>query len=111
MNELTVNPVLNRFDAAGFIGHRVLSPEYRHEQWRYAYENGYGASVVIGDYTYGGDAGLFEVAVMHPNTLCYATPVTSDVIGHLDESAVLTILDQIRDLPTNDNCDHGRAVW
>jgi len=66
----------------------------------YQFPNGYGASVVSGPYTYGGNAGLFEVAVLDSNgDITYDTPITSDVIGWLDFSAIDTILERIKNLP------------
>ena len=108
MNTLNAAPNLNRFDAAGFVGYRVIET-IGNDQWCYRFDNGYGASVVRGPYTYGGPEGFFEVAVTHDpgDHLCYQTPVTSDVIGWLDEGAVLTTLDAIRDLPANDDCEHS----
>ena len=68
--------------------------------------NGYGASVVSHEYSYGGRDGLFEIAVTHGNGLCYATPVTSDVLGWLDHAGVMDILMQINTLPPTDYCTH-----
>lgn len=101
------DPSLNRFDAAGFIGHRKLH-DIGNDQWAYEFENGYGASVIRGPYSYGGSSGFFEVAVCHGESqeLCYRTEVTSDVIGWLDEAGVLKTLDAIRNLPVNNECDH-----
>lgn len=64
------------------------------------YGNGYGASVICHDGSYGGKKGLFEVAVLHHGALCYDTPITDDVIGHLDFKDVAKILKQISMLPT-----------
>ena len=48
------------------------------------FDNGYGASVVRHEYSYGGKDGLYELAVLDSNgELTYATPVTNDVIGYL----------------------------
>lgn len=69
------------------------------EQHVYRFDNGYGASVVRGPYTYGGENGLFELAVVafDGNTwdVTYETPITSDVIGHLDLTEVAETLDRI----------------
>jgi hypothetical protein len=72
------------------------------------YPNGYGASIVQHHFSYGGKEGLFELAVFHPNRLCYATPITSDVIGWLTAEDVVKILHDINNLPPNDNCDHSQ---
>jgi hypothetical protein len=69
----------------------------------FRFDNGYGASVVQGPYTYGGDRGLWELAVIVWNgddyDLTYETPVTDDVIGHLGEGDVGELLMQIEALP------------
>jgi hypothetical protein len=65
----------------------------------YKFDNGYGASVVCGRGTYGGENKLFEVAVLDKNgDLCYDTPITSDVMGYLDFADVADILNQIKAL-------------
>lgn len=66
---------------------------------RTKYPNGYGASVVRGPYTYGGDLGLYEIAVMTEAGLCYTTPITDDVIGRLSEDDVTRVLGEIAALP------------
>jgi hypothetical protein len=66
---------------------------------RIKFDNGYGASVVKGPYTYGGDKGLYELAVTDSNDdLTYSTPVTSDVEGYLTEEDVTKLLTQIQNL-------------
>jgi hypothetical protein len=54
---------------------------------RVHFGNGYGASVVRSAYSYGGRDGLYELAVLAGNTLCYDTPITDDVEGHLTPEA------------------------
>jgi len=69
---------------------------------RLHFENGYGASIVCnpGPFfkSYGGDQGLYEIAVLKDNSICYTTPITSDVIGHLSEADVEQIVNQIKNL-------------
>ena len=66
---------------------------------RIMFDNGYGASVVVGPYTYGGEDGLYELAVLDSNgKLCYDTPVTGDVEGYLSEDDVTKLLEQIQNL-------------
>ena len=66
---------------------------------RIMFENGYGASVVKGEYTYGGKDGLYELAVLDSNgDLTYSTPITNDVLGHLSEDDVTKVLEQIQNL-------------
>ena len=70
----------------------------------YKFANNYGASVVKGEHTYGGDEGLWELAVVRFKTdgefnLDYTTPITEDVEGHLTDDAVEELLDKIEALP------------
>ena len=63
----------------------------------YEFENGYGASVVSHDVSYGGDRGLYEIAVLDSTgDLCYSTPITDNVVGHATEETVLDTLHRIR---------------
>ena len=66
---------------------------------RVMFDNGYGASVVVGPYTYGGEDGLYELAVLGSDgKLCYDTPITDDVEGYLNEEDVTILLKQIQSL-------------
>lgn len=65
----------------------------------YKFPNGYGASVIKGPYTYGGKKGLWELAVLKGEELCYDTDITSDVIGYLNDPEMDAILRQIERLP------------
>ncbi len=63
------------------------------------FDNGYGASVVRHEYSYGGKKGLYELAVLDKDgELTYDTPITSDVMGYLSPKDVTEILIQIQDL-------------
>jgi hypothetical protein len=66
------------------------------------YPNGYGASIVQHKYSYGGNRGLWELAVIKGNdeewNICYSTPITSDVEGYLTESEVDELLTKIEAL-------------
>ena len=66
---------------------------------RIIFDNGYGASVVIGEHTYGGKDGLYELAVLGKDgKLTYETPVTDDVEGYLNEDDVTILMKQIQNL-------------
>jgi hypothetical protein len=66
---------------------------------RITFENGYGASVVQTFFSYGGEEGLYELAVLDSNgDLTYSTPITNDVLGHLSEDDVTKVLEQIQNL-------------
>lgn len=65
----------------------------------YRFRNGYGASLVQHQFSYG-----LEMAVLIFNEegkyrLCYSTPITNDVLGHLEESEIQPLLKQIDALP------------
>lgn len=69
--------------------------------WKYVFKNGYGASVI--DDGYGGNRGLYEVAVLKKVTdedydLCYDTEITDDVVGFLSNEEVINILKRIKNL-------------
>lgn len=72
----------------------------------FKFENGYGASVVKNPYSYGGDEGLWELAVVlvYENEgrlswkLVYDTPITEDVLGWLTWEEVEETLKQIEEL-------------
>ena len=66
-------------------------------QARITFDNGYGASVVRSQYTYGGDTGLYELAVFGKDGhITYDTPITNDVLGYLKPEDVTDILEQIQ---------------
>ena len=67
-------------------------------QARIFFDNGYGASVIRSPYSYGGNQGLYELAVIKDNNLCYDTPITDDVLGYLTEDQVTDYLRQIQEL-------------
>ena len=65
----------------------------------YEFENGYGASVVSHDVSYGGDRGLYEISVLDSKgDLCYSTPITDDVVGYAGKTTVYETLDRIKSL-------------
>jgi hypothetical protein len=66
---------------------------------RIYFDNGYGASVVKHEYSYGGDKGLYELAVLDKNgNITYDTPVTNDVIGYLRPQDVTDVMEKIQKL-------------
>jgi len=69
-------------------------------QYLAMFPNGYGASIVMNLFSYGGNDGLWELAVLDDEgDLCYDTPITDDVLGYLTEDDVDEILDRIEELP------------
>lgn len=66
---------------------------------RIQFDNGYGASVVSHSFSYGGKQGLYEIAILdNEGDICYDTPITNDVIGHLTEEDVTEVLIKIQSL-------------
>ena len=64
------------------------------------FPNGYGVSVICTPYSYGGDDGLYELAVLKGDAdagyaLTYDTPVTSDVEGHLTPDDVSRLMAEV----------------
>ena len=74
----------------------------------YKFPNGFGASVVKHDFSYGGKDGKWELAVLdQQGELSYDTNITDDVLGHLNDPQVDRILRQIKDLDGYDvYCEH-----
>jgi hypothetical protein len=66
---------------------------------RIVFDNGYGASIVCTPHTYGGDKGLYEIAVLDTEgKLTYSTSVTDDVIGYLRPEDVTDVMEKIQQL-------------
>jgi hypothetical protein len=85
--------------------------ELKFEQWpdmggiycRIQFENGYGASIVKHQYSYGGKDGLYELAVIDSEgQITYDTPITNDVIGYLTEEDVERHVNEIKNLQPNE---------
>jgi hypothetical protein len=70
----------------------------------YRFKNTFGGSVVKHQYSYGGHAGKWELAVIKWESnlsdwdLVYHTPITSDVLGWLDQEEVNEALEKIASL-------------
>lgn len=63
------------------------------------FDNGYGASIIKSEFSYGGKDGLYELAVLDSTgEISYDTPITNDVLGYLTEQDVTNILKNIMDL-------------
>ena len=67
------------------------------------FPNGYGISIVCNAYSYGGDEGLFKVAVMREENgvleLDYSTPIMNDTVGFLGFAEVQKYIDAVKMLP------------
>ncbi len=62
------------------------------------FDNGYGVSVVNHDKSYGGKEGLYELAVLRGDDICYDTPITNDVIGWLTIKEAEAIAERVKAL-------------
>ena len=81
----------------------------------YRFDNGFGASVIKSQFSYGGDENLWELAVLAFNSddptefeLTYETPITNDVIGNLSDEEVEERLTEIKTLTWRHNDGHIR---
>lgn len=63
----------------------------------FIFSNGYGASVISNNRSYGGPD-EFELAVMKDGKVCYDTPITDDILGYLEPEEVAEYLEQIKEL-------------
>ena len=75
------------------------------EHYQFHFENGYGASVIRGPYSCGGQQGLYELAVLKRNRryprywdITFDTPITNDVLGNLTHDDVMKALEDISKL-------------
>lgn len=71
--------------------------------YRFKFPNGYGASVIKCDGSYGYEDDLFELGVLTFNEqgecdITYDTKITHDVLGYLTNEQVLETLEQIKNL-------------
>ena len=77
----------------------TVHPNGLGKQARHNFSNGYGVSVVISQFSYGGNLGLYELAVIRDGEIVYDTPITDDVVGNLTPEGVTDLLTRIEALP------------
>jgi len=65
---------------------------------RTKFDNGYEVSVVRSQYSYGGEKGLYELALFKDGEICYDTSITGDVIGYLRPEDVTDVMEKIQQL-------------
>ena len=66
---------------------------------RLEFDNGWSVSVVKGQYTYGGDKGLYELAVFKDGEIHYDNDVANgDVVGYLRPEDVTDVMIKIQKL-------------
>jgi hypothetical protein len=75
---------------------------YDDKVWSRSYmifDNGYGVSVVRGPHSYGGQKGLYELAVLDTDGfITYETHITDDVLGFLTPDDVTHHMIEIQEL-------------
>ena len=76
----------------------------------FRFDNGYGASIVRHEFSYGGSDGLYELAVIKfcekgdsDWGITYETKITDDVIGYLTGITAQKILEDIKSLDKDGN--------
>lgn len=60
------------------------------------FPNNYGVSVIRNRYSYGGAQGLYELAVLYKGEITYNTPITNNVLGHLNEQEVSEVMNKVQ---------------
>ena len=66
------------------------------------FPNGWGASIVKNDFSYGGKSGLFEIAVLDSDgNINSQTDISDDVIGWQDEKDIDRVLTAISKLDSD----------
>lgn len=84
------------------VASHTIGPLHGGVQLTVKFDNGWGASVVQHQYSYGGRDGLYELAVLDSDdNLSYVTDITDDVIGSRTESEIRTLLLRIANLTRN----------
>lgn len=66
------------------------------------FPNGYGVSVIKHQYSYGGNRGLWEIAVLKGTEdnweMCYDTDITDDVLGYQTDQDVTDVMRRVQEL-------------
>ena len=63
------------------------------------YPNGYGISVINNDFSYGTELAVLK-GTADSYEICYDTPITDDVVGHLDDEGLELTMIAVKDLPS-----------
>mgnify|MGYP003994229167 CR=1 FL=1 len=75
------------------------------------FPNGWGASIVKSDISYGGKSGLFEIAVLdNDGKINSQTDITDDVVGWCDDKDVDRILTAISKLDSDGVLPKGVTI-
>lgn len=86
---------------APYFVEQTLKPYKNGVQYLFKFKNGYGASVIKDDYSYGNECDLWELALIFWDGgkyhLSYHEIVGNDVLGYLTDEKVNRVLKAIRD--------------
>ena len=81
---------------------KIDMPEKNGVQYLKFFDNGYGVSVIKHNFSRGGTAGFWELAILEGNEenwkIIYDTPIADDVIGYLTENEVIELADKVSKL-------------
>lgn len=78
------------------------------EHYLVTFSNGWGASVIRNRMSYGGDKGLYEIAILHGDDICYRSGLTDYVLGFLTPEQAMDTLAAIPALAVKKRCSHGK---
>jgi hypothetical protein len=90
-----------KFNIANLIEeHFTPNPAFGGSQVIYRFKNNYGASVVSNKISHGLELAVLKFSGPHITdyNVCYETPVTNNVIGHLTPESLEEILNRISEL-------------
>lgn len=88
------------FEDLVFENYLARGGVHRNIQTRMIFDNGWGVSVIQGPHTYGGEQGLYEMAVMLDGEIDYDNTVSNgDVIGYLTPDMVTEKMIEVQKLP------------
>lgn len=91
---------MKTFEDLVFVDELVGGKKLRSRSYM-IFENGYGVCVVKSPYSYGGQRGLYELAVLDKDSfVTYETPITDYVICFLKPEDVTKHMIEIQQLPT-----------
>lgn len=99
------NYMVTRGDYLSLFPFPLDRPRVSHH-WEVTFENGYGASVITGPGAYCSTDQPYELAVVHDGNVCFRSPITDDIMGHLDLQELEHTLDTLAILPRKDDCTH-----
>jgi hypothetical protein len=88
------NNKMKKFEDLDFKAH----PNWDGVQALMNFDNGFGVSVIMSEYSYGGKHRLYELAVMDKDGICYDSGITDDVIGELHNLEVTELMKKVQNL-------------